>query len=32
MANNKYATTQDFIDLLEVKNDLVVLKNGLRQV
>jgi len=23
-----YATTQDFIDLLEVKNDLVVLKNG----
>ena len=27
MAEN-YATTQDFIDLLEVRNDLVVLKNG----
>lgn len=27
MAEN-YATTQDFIDLLDVKNDLVVLKNG----
>jgi hypothetical protein len=28
MAINNYATTQDFIDILEVKNDLVVLKNG----
>ena len=27
MANN-YATTQDFIDILEIKNDLTVLKNG----
>jgi hypothetical protein len=27
MAEN-YATTQDFIDILDVKNDLVVLKNG----
>jgi len=26
--NNSYATTQDFIDILDVKNDLVVLKNG----
>jgi hypothetical protein len=24
----KYATTQDFIDILEIKNDLAVLKNG----
>lgn len=27
MAEN-YATTQDFIDILEIKNDLAVLKNG----
>lgn len=27
MAQN-YATTQDFIDILEIKNDLAVLKNG----
>jgi len=27
MAEN-YATTQDFIDVLDIKNDLVVLKNG----
>lgn len=27
MAEN-YATTQDFIDILDIKNDLVVLKNG----
>lgn len=25
---NNYATTQDFLDILEIKNDLVVLKNG----
>ena len=28
MASTDYATTQDFLDILEVKNDLVVLKNG----
>lgn len=26
--SSNYATTQDFIDILDVKNDLVVLKNG----
>lgn len=28
MPATEYATTQDFIDILEIKNDLVVLKNG----
>ena len=28
MATNNYATTQDFLDILEVKNDMVILKNG----